>query len=408
MKRRLWLVMTVLLLAPTPAGAEQFTQFTVARNDKLHESFSDVAIAANGDLVVAYQESESHGGGPVSAIVTRASSDQGRTWGPRTSVVVTNRWKEGWLDCPKIIRLQDKSLMIVIGWMPQNLTKPPGAHRRWWKNRGVTWLYRSFDNGRSWKGPEKTSVRGGIVPSLVQLRDGTLLIGITSSQEDNNWRYRQVVYRSGDNGKTWTGPVTVGMHPKRQPCEGDFVELDSGEVVCYMRDEEPGVKNGLKAISSDGGRTWSQLYGSGPWVYRGRPDVGLLSSGEVMLTVRIPNARFAAYVETQKMALAPAALDGPTAPGAGARVVVPNANPDRPNWGQFGWVDGPVAPGARAVVIDTDTNPDRPDWGYSGWVELPDGSVYAVQYITADAPATKPFIRGYLIPRSSLTTGLQK
>ena len=52
--------------------------------------------------------------------------------------------------------------------------------------------------------------------------------------------------------------------------------------------------------------------------------------------------------------------------------------------------------------------PDRPDWGYSGWVELPDGSVYAVQYITADAPATKPFIRGYLIPRSSLTSGFQK
>ena len=225
--------------------------------------------------------------------------------------------------------------------------------------------------------PNGPTVRGGIVPSLVQLRDGTLLIGITGFQEDNDWRHHQVVYRSGDNGKTWTGPVTVGMHPKRQPDEGDFVELDSGEVVCYMRDDEPGVKNGLKAISSDGGRTWSQLYGSGPWVYRGRPNVGLLSSGEVLLTSRIPNGRFAAYVETQKMALAPTALDGP------------------------------MTPGARAVVIDTDTNP-VPDWGYSGWVELPDGSVYAVQYITADAPATKPFIRGYLIPRSSLTLGLQK
>ena len=378
MKRRLWLVMIVLLLAPTLAEAEQFTQFTVARNDKLHESWPDVAIAANGDLVVAYQESESHGGGPVSAIVTRASSDQGRTWGPRTPVLVTSRRKEGWLNCSKILRLQDKSLMIVVDCMPQNLTKPPEAHRRWWYNQAVVWLCRSFDNGRSWKGPEKTSIHGGIVPSLVQLRDGTLLIGITGFQEDNNWRYHQVVYRSGDNGKTWTGPGTVGKHPKRQPDEGDFVELDSGEVVCYMRDDEPGVKNGLKAISSDGGRTWSQLYGSGPWVYRGRPNVGLLSGGEVLLTGRIPNGRFAAYVETQKMALAPTALNGP------------------------------MTPGARAVVIDTDTNPDRPDWGYSGWVELPDGSVYAVQYITADAPATKPFIRGYLIPRSSLTLGLQK
>ena len=384
MYRRLTTTIAALVLLPTAAGAEskekdleQPRQFTVARNDKLHESWPDVAIAANGDLVVAYQESDSHGGGPVSAIVTRTSSDQGKTWGQRTVVVeLTNRGRDGWLNCSKILRLQDKSLLIVIDCIPQN--PPPGAHHWWADNRAVIWLYRSFDNGRSWKGPEKTSVQGGIVPSLAELRDGTLLVGITRFQEDNNWRQYQVVHRSGDNGKTWTGPVTVGVHPKRQPNEGDFVELDSGEVVCYMRDDEPGVKNGLKAISSDGGRTWSPLYGSGPWLYNGRPDVGLLSSGEILLTSRVPNRRFAAYVETQKMAMEPTPLDGP------------------------------MTPGARAVVIDTDTNPDRPDWGYSGWVELPGGSVYAVQYITADAPATKTFVRGYLIPRDFLTSGLEK
>lgn len=56
---------------PTIELADQKRQqVIVARNDKLHESWPDVAIAANGDFVVAYQESDSHGGGPVSAIVT--------------------------------------------------------------------------------------------------------------------------------------------------------------------------------------------------------------------------------------------------------------------------------------------------------------------------------------------------
>jgi sialidase-1 len=383
MQRRLWLTICALLLVRLPAEAEsrqgdvrRLRQYTVARDDKLHESWPDVAVAANGDLVVAYQESDSHGGGPVSAIVTRTSSDQGQTWGPRTLVVeLTNRSRDGWLNCSKILRLQDKSLVIVIDCIPQNL--PPGAHRYWTYSRAVIWLCRSLDNGRSWKGPEKTSVRGGIVPSLIQLRDGTLLVGITGFQENNNWRQYQAVFRSHDNGKTWTGPATVGVHPKRQPNEGDFVELDTGEIVCYMRDDEPGVKNGLKAISSDGGRTWSPLYGSGPWLYSGRPDVGSLSTGEILLTSRVPGRRFAVYVETQEMALEPTPLDGP------------------------------MTPGARAVVIDTDTS-SHPDWGYSGWVELPEGLVYAVQYITADAPAGKPFIRGYEIPRSFLTLGPQR
>ena len=63
-------------------------------------------------------------------------------------------------------------------------------------------------------------------------------------------------------------------------------------------------------------------------------------------------------------------------------------------------LNGSVPVESRSVLIDNDTNATRPDWGYSGWIELPDGSIYVVQYITADAPANKPFIRGYRIPRS--------
>jgi sialidase-1 len=368
-------VAIVLLEAAAMTQAQSIERFTISRNDELHEGFPDLAQAANGDLVVTYQESDSHGGGPVSTIVVRRSTDEGRTWSDRAVVAqLTDRQRDGWLNCSRLVRLRDGALLLTVDCIPQN--PPPGAHHFWCDNRAVVWLFRSEDNGRTWVGPRKTSVAGGIVPSIRELSDGALLIGITSFEEDNNWRQYQVVYRSTDQGRTWTGPTVVAKHPQRQPNEGDFVELPTGEVLCYMRDDEPGMKNGLKAISRDGGRTWGELYGSGPWVYSGRPAAALLSSGEVFLTTRVgaPQSghHLGAYVEPPEVALQPTPLSGP------------------------------VPAGARWALIDDDTNAERPDWGYSGWVELPDGSLYVVQYITADAPPSKSFIRGYRIPRDTV------
>jgi len=356
---------------------EGVQQFTVSRNDELHESFPDLALAANKDLVVTYQESESHGGGPVSTIVTRYSTDEGTSWSDRTVVAqLANRQRDGWLNCPRLLRLQDGTLLLAVDCIPQN--PPAGAHHFWADNRAVVWLFRSDDHGRTWAGPERPALAGGIVPSLRQLKDGTILIGLTSFEEDNDWRQYQVVFRSSDLGRTWMGPVLVALHPKRQPNEGDFVELPSGEVLCYMRDDEPGVQNGLKAISHDGGRTWSDLYGSGSWLYLGRPAVGLLSSGEVFLTTRVGAPQsghyLGAYLEPPSAAIQPTPLEGP-----------PPAE-------------------ARWALLDDDTNPERPDWGYSGWVELRDGSVYVVQYVTAEAPAHKPFIRGYRLSRAVINS----
>ena len=377
------LILTIAVVAGTGREMRAFEplasdiqRFTVSRSDELHESFPDLEMASNGDLVVTYQESESHGGGPVSAIVTRVSSNQGRSWGKRTVVnILTNRVRDGWLASPRITRLKDGSLLLAVDHIPQN--PPKGAPHNWSGNRAVIWLYRSHDNGRSWSKGERTSINRGIAPNITQLKDGTLLIGVTRFDEEHDtWRQYQLVYLSDDNGKTWSEPVPIARHRARQPNEGDMVELNDGTIVCYMRDDQAGVKNGLKAFSQDGGRTWSRLFGSGPWVYSGRPDVGLLSTGEVFLTSRVgppqPGHWFGAYLETQKQALEPTPLAGPATTGSISR------------------------------LIDNDTNPDLPDRGYSGWVELKDGSIYVVQYITSEAPAKKPFIRGYLIPRSFL------
>jgi hypothetical protein len=296
-----------LILALTEEGSvmptdttAQIEKITVARDDQFHESWPDIAIAANGDLVCAYQESEGHGGGPVSTIVSRYSTDLGATWSEKTVVVThPDRLGQGWLNCSKILRLQDESLVLVIDNCGQNRIYPEGAHHFWGYQHSDMYLYRSFDNGRSWVGPELTFIHGGVVPSIAQLQDGTLLLGITVFPEEDDYRSTMLVYRSPDNGKRWGAPSTVAKHPQRLPDEGDFVQLP---------------------------------------------------------------------IEPADVALQPTPLDGP------------------------------VPEGAKWAILDTDTN-DHPDYGYSGWVELPDGSLYVVQYITADAPDGKPFIRGYRLSR---------
>ena len=149
------------------------------------------------------------------------------------------------------------------------------------------------------------------------------------------------------------------------------LSCSSSEADCYDAWWEGFYKGeeGAALRTEDGGLTWEGPYGSGPWCYMGRSDVGLLSTGEVVLTQRISGMGLGIYIEPAEVALQPTPLDGPV--------------PEDAKW----------------ATLDTDTN-EHPDWGYSGWVELPDGSLYVVQYITADAPGTKPFIRGYRVPRS--------
>jgi sialidase-1 len=369
MKTLAWMIL-VALGGITVCTAQDVEFITVSRDDEYHESWPDIAIAANGDLVVAYQESEGHGAGPVSTIVSRYSTDLGATWSEKTVVLShPRRHAQGWINCSKLIRLQDDSLLLVLDNCAQNRIYPEGAHHFWGYQHSDMYLFRSFDNGRSWVGPEATFIHGGVVPSITQLQDGTLLLGITIFPEEKDYRSTMLVYRSPDNGRSWGAAITVAEHPERLPDEGDFVQLPTGEVVCYMRENEASVNNGLKAISRDGGLTWEGLYGSGPWKYCGRSDVGMLSTGEVVLTQRVSAGRFGIYMEPADVALEPTPLDG--------------SPPE----------------GAKWAILDTDTN-DHPDYGYSGWVELPDGSIYAVQYITDGAPAGRPFIRGYRIPRS--------
>ena len=229
-------------------------------------------------------------------------------------------------------------------------------------------IFRRTDDGKTWSTAQETSINTGIVPSIKELSNGDLLLGVSNPN-----RGGQLVHRSEDGGVTWNDYVSVPFDGELDLNEGDFVELDNGVIVLYMREDNEGF-TGWRSYSNDGGRSWSKAVRCRMLACRGRPSVGLLSTGEVFITYRIAMPKIsgpralALFVESQEWSLHGDDLS------------------DSFNSEEM----------QRFQIIDVDRNLVT-DSGYSGWVELDDGSILVVNYINEDAP--RAFIRGYILNR---------
>lgn len=99
---------------------------------------------------------------------------------------------------------------------------------------------------------------------------------------DQNHSY---LYRSADNGKTWKRLSEVG-DGKVQLNETAILQLPDGKIVAAVRTR---ARDLVRTDSVDGGRTWSKLRPLAP-VNAHPADLTLLGDGRVLLTVghRIP------------------------------------------------------------------------------------------------------------------------
>ena len=359
---------------------------TVSRDDNLYEAFADIAIAGDGTLVCTYRESLCHSSRPFSRIISRRSVDDGLTWGPRQIVIERTEKQttagEGRLNCSRITACADGSLLIAVDMLLPDVFED-------YLKLGVcrNLLFRSSDNGRSWEGPHETGITEGIVPSIKELSSGRLLIGVSEQwpgpQPEDPYIERQTVYLSDNGGDTWKGPYPIPDPPAPTVTgvpwrlnEGDFVELDDGTLICYMREDGERL-SAFKSFSSDGGRSWSAAIRTAMPSCLGRPSAGRLRSGEIAITYRLSvglSTSLALYVETQETAKAEMEQSA----------VDLEAPPTMAN------------PAARFVVLDNDRSVAA-DSSYSGWVQLADGDLYVVNYINDDAP--RAFIRGQRVSR---------
>jgi len=394
----------------------------VSRDDQIYEAFPDVAMTPDGTLVCLYRESMAHAPFPFSRIAVRRSLDGGNTWSEKTILAecafrpeqlerhrrwmaedeiagygetlgrIAEDWQLGaWINCPRLVCLADGSLFLAADI---TLTDATG------KERLVNKIWRSRDRGATWSGPEDAKLETpGIVPSVTQLRDGTILLGANVPEQGPQETFCATAWLSRDNGESWSDGVPLPVGDGREIDETSFVELDDGTVVGFGRNwaaeraQRPG--SGLKVVSRDGGRTWSGPFETRLLGLEGRPKAGLLRSGEVCVTFRLdlPNEMLAMHVMTQEAAKSerPNSL----VPRRPTPADVP-AEDAGEEGRQRPWYMTHYYPG-RTFVLDCDRSVHR-DAGYSGWVQLPSGDIFVVDYINDDAPLAH--IRSYLVRRS--------
>ena len=350
-------------------------KIVVSRDDDLYEAFADIAQTPTGVLVCTYREAMAHAPWPFSRIVIRRSTDGGYSWHPKIVLLEKNLDNgQGALNCSRIACLNDGSLLLIVDWI---LPKRAEGDT----DPAQNLIFRSTDDGATWQGPQETGITDGIVPSIKELSNGDLLIGVTRTRQPKgmDWRQglahrteEQTVYRSADGGRTWDGPAIVPGSPELKLNEGDFAELDDGAIALYMREDKEGL-SGWKSLSHDSGKTWTHPVRTEMLSCRGRPSVGRLRSGEILITYRFcsgVSTSLALYMETPKETVRTEPLD-------------PSKYDTEYSEARFAFIDND-----RSI---------HPDSGYSGWVQLPNGNLYVVNYVTDDAPRAQ--IRGYILTR---------
>lgn len=341
-------------------------KFIISRDDAIYEAWPDVALTQSGKLVCVFAQCTHHSNRDYTQIMLCESSDRGRNWSPKralTEPLHRQNPDDRYWNCPRITALRDGRLIVVID-------RVAGGEEGNFGGEQSNWLFISDDEGANWSGPTATPVEGIVPDQLQELQSGRWLLGAHGVTKENGatiWKQRY--WHSDDAGQSWQGPHIAAAVPDLRLCEGSVLELPTGELVCFMRENLGTGLDCHKTISRDAGETWSEPI-CFPLPACHRPVAGMLASGKVLITHRFAQGgngwwaqNFFAGLTDVESCLAPSREEAHT----------------------------------RILPLDFDRSAHS-DTGYSGWVQFEDGEIYVVNYIVDDAP--KGQIRGYSLRES--------
>jgi sialidase-1 len=339
-------------------------QYIVSRDDNFYECFPDIVKTPSGKLITVFRESAHHADLNGNRLVWVESLDGGKIWSEKHAL--TERYDATYgYNCPRISALPDGSLMIICDNLDR--TKDEDEQRNCEQH-----LFRSYDDGKTWTGPEILSIRGIVPDKYKVLSNGRHIFGVHRRIAETGM-LTQFCYYSDDEGKTWNESL-IASDERYNLCEVSIVEEKEGLLIAFMRENSFKGLPCFKAISHDYGTTWEGVYET-PIYCCHRPVVDKCQTGNYFMTYRFMQGgkgwlgcvyqnMFGAFF-TKETALAT----------------------DRRQQS------------VRIIPIAYDRSP-KADMGYSGWVQLDDGSFYVVTYLLDDAP--KAQIKGYAFDRDDV------
>lgn len=240
---------------------------------------------SNGDLLVAWYAGAFEGSPDVAILSSRRPKGSGKWSQPKVPIDTPNKpegnpvlwcdpkgtvWLfyvtmqgDGWTTCNmKYIKSTDNGktwsepvfLRKELGWMTG--TKPLVMKNGeillpLYDEVNVSSVFMiSGDGGKTWlnTGPIQSNP-GNIQPSVVQLKDGSLLCYMRTWVRGKMWQSR-----STDNGRTWSKATQHNL-----PNSGsrlDLVKLKTGDLVLIFNNTPRGRTPLSAALSRDEGRTW--------------------------------------------------------------------------------------------------------------------------------------------------------
>ena len=345
-------------------------KFSVSRDDSIYEAFPDVTLTADGRLLCVFEECTHHGKRDWTRLALTESSDRGRTWSPKRGLTDPTNGTPYW-NCARISTLRDGRIAAIA----DNIgTDERSTDLHLLKN----YLFISHDHGRTWDKPVLLPMQGIMPDKLIELSDGRWLIACHYRNPETDC-LKVWLWHSNDEGKNWTGPVTVADQAGLNLCEVSLLAVDNQTIVALLRENSFKGWDAYKTISHDGGLTWSAPINF-PIPACHRPTAGWLKNGQALSTCRLMQGGQGWVGWWTQNALAcltdKESLLAETREGAHVRI--------RP--------------------LDYDRSPES-DTGYTGWAQFDDGEIYIVNYIMDDAP--KAQIRGYSMRMDDLVLPTQ-
>jgi predicted neuraminidase len=224
--------------ARAESGSSRFKAELIFKKVKGYPSCHAATIVElpNGDILVAWYAGEEEAARDVAILCSRRPQGSEK-WTEPEVLVDTPDKPEGnpvlWCD-PKGVLWLFYVTMQGHGWTTCNMK-----------------YVRSLDNGRTWSEPmflrEELGWMTGIKPLV--MKNGEILLPLYDEVNVSS-----VFMISGDGGKTWLKSGPIKSRPGNiQP---SVVQLKDGSLLCYMRTWVAGKM--WQSTSRDNARTWSQ------------------------------------------------------------------------------------------------------------------------------------------------------